>query len=112
MKLILHGTARASTLKEIDILPDETKVDPDTHVPFATGVFTTRTSSSEREVLDILGFNPTKPESFNISQEDLTPDILEKIHEILDAAGCPTDVDCVQALQKNGTFSGFIACFE
>lgn len=113
MQLIITGKAPIGTLKNLKIIPEGIQLPDDQITTFGTHLFASRTSSGERDLLEILGFDENRLETYSINQDDLTEDKLEEIKNILRVSGEESDADDIAELQQaNATFSGFIALFH
>lgn len=113
MQLILTGKAPVRVLKDLDIISEKVAAPDDTISPFSASFFSTRTSSSTRDVLEILKFNEEDITSYSLTHDSITEGQLFLLEEVLEVAGEPSDLEALKTLlDARAEFTGFIAFFE
>lgn len=107
MQIILVGKAKISTLQELQIISRDV---PPTVKPvnYCATYFQTRTSSSERAILEILGFDESNITSYTLNDEYFTSQILDRIKEILEVSGEPDHINAIALLKAEGEFIAFV----
>lgn len=104
--LIIHGTATAKTLIELEVFYEEIldTVDSDTLLPFVVSdLLVMRTTSSRNELAEILGFKGEDPATYfpDRSKLDFSPG--SPLRDLLAVSGELEDIKIIQTLLEKGS---------